>query len=167
LNPRIGFGYDLHRLAPGRKLILGGKEIPFSKGSVGHSDGDCLIHAVIDALLGAAGERDIGQNFPDDDPQYKDVRSVRLLVEVMDRIKKKGFRILSLDSVVVAEEPRLSPHVPEMKNVLCPILGLSLDRLGIKAKTNEGLGLIGRGQAIACWAVVLVEKREKRAGKKA
>jgi 2-C-methyl-D-erythritol 2,4-cyclodiphosphate synthase len=167
LNPRIGFGYDLHRLAPGRKLVLGGREIPFSKGSVGHSDGDCLIHAIIDALLGAAGEGDIGQNFPDRDPRYKDVRSVRLLVEVMDRVKKKGFRILSLDSVVVAEEPRLSPHVPEMKNILCPILGLSLNRLGIKAKTNEGLGLIGRGKAIACWAVVLVEKIEKRAGKQA
>jgi 2-C-methyl-D-erythritol 2,4-cyclodiphosphate synthase len=167
LNPRVGFGYDLHRLAPGRKLFLGGREIPFSKGSVGHSDGDCLIHAVIDALLGAAGEGDIGQNFPDNDPRYKDVASVRLLVEVIDRVKKKGFRILSLDSVVVAEEPRLSAHVPEMKNVLCPILGLSVDRLGIKPKTNEGLGLIGRGQAIACWAVVLVEKREKRAGKRA
>jgi len=167
LNPRVGFGYDLHRLAPGRKLYLGGREIPFSKGSVGHSDGDCLIHAVIDALLGAVGEGDIGQIFPDNDPRYKDARSVALLIEVMDRIKRKGFRILNLDSVIVAEEPRLSPHIPEMKNILCPILGLAVDRLGIKAKTSEGLGLIGGGQAIACWAVVLVGKSEKKTGKKA
>ncbi len=167
MNPRIGFGYDLHRLAAGRKLTLGGLEIPYVRGCLGHSDGDCLIHGIIDALLGALGEGDIGQVFPDHDPQYKGVRSLNLLAKVMGKIKQKGFRILNLDSVVVAEEPRLAPHLAEMKKILCPVLDVTADQLGIKAKTNEGTGLIGRRQAIACWAVVLVVKSEKRAGKKA
>jgi 2-C-methyl-D-erythritol 2,4-cyclodiphosphate synthase len=152
---RAGLGYDLHRLTAGRKLVLGGIEIPFSKGCLGHSDGDVLIHALIDAILGALGEGDIGQMFPDTDARYKDIRSIELLHAVMAKVKKKKLRIIHADLVVVAEEPKLGPWFPAMKKILGPALGLRDDRLGLKAKTNEGLGLIGRGRAIACWAVVL------------
>lgn len=155
---RTGLGYDIHRLAEGRKLFLGGVEIPSSKGLIGHSDGDCLIHAIIDALLGATGERDIGQLFPDRDPEYKDIRSTELLNEVVSRMRRKKIEIVNIDSIIVAEEPRLAPYIPRMKEVLCPILGVEGDDFGIKAKTNEGLGEIGRGEAIASWAQVLVKK---------
>jgi len=158
LKIRTGMGYDLHRLAPGRKLFLGGLEIPFALGLVGHSDGDALIHALIDAILGAMGEGDIGQLFPDRGPKYKDVRSTELLQDVLSRLKKKGLKILHADGIVVAEKPKLGPVFPKMKKILCPILGLREDELGLKAKTNEGLGLIGRGKAIACWAIVLIGK---------
>lgn len=153
---RAGMGYDLHRLAKGRKLFLGGLEIPFSAGLVGHSDGDALVHALIDAILGALGEADIGQIFPDRDPRYENIRSTELLESVMTKVRKKKLRIIHADAVVVAEAPQLGPSFPDMKKRLGPILGLPADRLGLKAKTNEGLGLIGRGRAIACWAVVLV-----------
>lgn len=153
---RTGLGYDLHRLAAGRKLFLGGLEIPHSAGLVGHSDGDALIHALIDAILGALGEGDIGRIFPDRDPRTKDVRSTELLETVMTMVRKKKLRIIHADAVVVAEAPKLGPWFPDMKKRLGPILGLRDDRLGLKAKTNEGLGLVGRGRAIACWAVVLV-----------
>lgn len=156
---KTGLGYDLHRLEQGRKLFLGGLEIEFQKGLKGHSDGDCLIHAIIDALLGAMGEKDIGQLFPDSDPKYKDIRSTELLREVMARIKKKKIEILSIDSVIIAEKPRLAPFLPKMKKILCPILGLAQRDLGIKAKTNEGLGAIGRGEAIASLVQVLVEEK--------
>jgi 2-C-methyl-D-erythritol 2,4-cyclodiphosphate synthase len=152
-------GYDLHRLTPGRRLYLGGLQVPHSRGLVGHSDGDILIHAVIDALLGAMGDGDIGRLFPDDDPAYKDVRGPILLTEVMGRLKKKGLKILSLDSVIVAEKPKLAPYIPAMKAVLCPLLHIRSEQLGIKAKTNEGLGLIGGQKAMACWAVVLIGKK--------
>jgi len=158
LKIRTGLGYDIHRLAEGRKLFLGGVEIPSSKGLIGHSDGDCLIHAIIDALLGATGERDIGQLFPDRDPEYKDIRSTELLNEVVSRMRRKKIEIVNIDSIIVAEEPRLAPYIPRMKEVLCPILGVEGDDFGIKAKTNEGLGEIGRGEAIASWAQVLVKK---------
>ena len=153
---RCGLGYDLHRLQAGRPLILGGIEIPQPTGLQGHSDGDALVHALIDALLGAMGEGDIGQLFPDTDPRYKGVRSTLLLREVMSRLKRKRLVVYHADAVVVAERPKLGPHFPAMKAVLAPLLGLPSDRLGLKAKTNEGLGLIGRGRAIACWAMVLV-----------
>lgn len=158
---RIGVGYDIHRLRRGRKLYLGGVEIPHSAGLVGHSDGDCLTHAVIDALLGALGEPDIGRLFPDTDPAYRDIRSTVLLARVMERLKKKRRKILNVDIVVVTEKPRLAPHVDGMKAALSPILGVRRDRIGIKAKTNEGVGIIGRGQAIACWAVVLIEEKAR------
>lgn len=157
MSIRAGVGYDLHRLSAGRKLFLGGIEIPFSKGCLGHSDGDALIHALIDAILGALGEGDIGRMFPDTDARYKDIRSIALLQTVMAKVKKKKLRLLHADVVVVAEEPKLGPWFPGMKKILGPALGLRDDRLGLKAKTNEGLGLIGRGRAIACWAVVLAE----------
>ena len=153
---RTGIGYDLHRLAAGRRLFLGGLEIPFPAGLVGHSDGDALVHALIDAVLGALGEGDIGQIFPDRDPRYKNIRSTELLESVMAMVRKKKLRIIHADVVVVAEKPKLGPWFSDMKGILGPILGVRDDRLGLKAKTNEGLGLIGRGRAIACWAVVLV-----------
>lgn len=155
---RTGIGYDIHKLEEGRRLFLGGVEIPSPKGLIGHSDGDCLIHAVIDALLGASGDRDIGQLFPDSDPEYKDVRSTELLKEVISRLKKNKITIVNIDSIIVAEEPMLAPYIPRMKEVLCSILGIEGDDFGIKAKTNEGIGEIGRGKAIASWAQVLVKK---------
>lgn len=155
---RTGIGYDIHKLEEGRRLFLGGVEIPSPKGLIGHSDGDCLVHAVIDALLGASGDRDIGQLFPDSDPEYKDVRSTELLKEVISRLKKNKITIVNIDSIIVAEEPMLAPYIPRMKEVLCSILGIEGDDFGIKAKTNEGIGEIGRGEAIASWAQVLVKK---------
>jgi len=159
LTIRAGMGYDVHRLASGRALFLGGLEIPFSMGLVGHSDGDALVHAIIDAILGAMGEGDIGRLFPDNDPQTRGIRSTELLKDVMARLKKKRLNIVHVDVIVVAERPNLGPHFPAMKNILCPMLGIRRDRLGLKAKTNEGLGPVGRGKAIACWAIVLVGKR--------
>ncbi len=155
---RIGFGYDIHPLAAGRRFILGGIEIPFPEGPAGHSDGDGLVHAVIDSLLGAMGEGDIGLHFPDTDPRYKDVSSLELLREVMARLKSNGWTVVNLDTVVVAEEPKISPFVPGMKAVLGPILGLGTEALNVKAKTNEGLGPVGDKRAVACWAVALISK---------
>lgn len=157
---RAGLGYDIHRLEEGRRLFLGGVEIDFAKGLRGHSDGDCLIHAIIDALLGAAGKDDIGHHFPDKDPRYRDVRSTELLKEVMALMKRSSLEILNVDSIVIAEEPELGPYIAQMKETLAPILGVREDGLGIKAKTNEGMGLIGEGEAIAAWAQVLI--REKK-----
>lgn len=164
MKTRIGLGYDIHRLVKGRDLYIGGVKIPHPAGLLGHSDGDCLAHALIDALLGAAGEPDIGRLFPDTDPKYKGIRSPVLLDEVVSRLKRSGKRIVNADAVIVAQAPRLTSHIEAMKDALCPVLGVDRDRLGIKAKTNEGLGLIGREKAIACWAVVFVEEK---AGKKA
>lgn len=155
---RTGLGYDIHKLEKGKKLFLGGVEISFPKGLIGHSDGDCLIHAIIDALLGASGEGDIGQLFPDRDPEYKDIRSTELLEEVVGRMRKRKIEIVNIDSIIIAEEPRLGPYIPRMKEVLCPILGVEGEDFGIKAKTNEGLGEIGRREAIASFAQVLVKK---------
>jgi 2-C-methyl-D-erythritol 2,4-cyclodiphosphate synthase len=159
---RAGFGYDLHRLTAKRRLYLGGIRIPNAKGLAGHSDGDCLVHAVIDALLGALGEGDIGRLFPDTDIRYKDIRSIELLRKVVFLVHDKGFRIVNLDTVIVAQEPKIAPHVLSIKSALCPVLGIKTEELGIKAKTNEGMGLIGGGGAIACWAVALLAKRRSR-----
>jgi 2-C-methyl-D-erythritol 2,4-cyclodiphosphate synthase len=163
LKNRIGFGYDVHRLAGGRPLYLGGVEIPHLAGLAGHSDGDALIHALIDALLGAAGEDDIGCLFPDTEPEFKGIRSTELLSRVMDRLRGRRLEVLCVDSVIVAEAPLLAGHSGRMKETLSPILGLPVSRIGIKAKTNEGLGPIGEKKAVACWAVALVgEKRGKK-----
>ncbi len=124
---------------------------------LGHSDGDCLIHAVIDALLGAMGEGDIGQLFPDTDPKYENIRSLELLREIMRQIQKKEGRILHIDSVIIAESPKLAPYIDQMKRALCPILRIEKDALGIKPKTNEGIGAIGRGEAIGALAQALIE----------
>ncbi len=127
---------------------------------MGHSDGDCLIHALIDGLLGATGEKDIGQIFPDTDPLYRDIRSTELLKEVIQRLKKREVEIINVDSVVIAEEPNLAPYISRMKEVLCSILQIGKDDLGIKAKTHEGIGLIGQGKAISAWVTVLVRERK-------
>ena len=162
MKTRIGLGYDIHRLAKGRALYLGGVRIPHPSGLLGHSDGDCLVHALIDALLGAAGEPDIGRLFPDTDPEYKGIRSTLLLAEVVSRLRRRGMRVVNADVVVVAQAPKLAPHIEAMKDCLCPILGVTRDGLGIQAKTNEGLGLLGREKAVACWAVVLVEEKARK-----
>lgn len=154
---RTGIGYDIHRLAAGRKLILGGVLIPSPVGLAGHSDADALIHALIDALLGASGEGDIGGLFPDTDPKWKDADSTGLLKAVMARLRKAGFEVINADAVIVAEKPAIAPHVAAMKRILCPILGIGPDALGIKGKTNEGLGPIGRHKAVACLATVLIQ----------
>ncbi len=153
---KTGFGYDIHRLEAGRQLVLGGVDVPFSAGLAGHSDGDALVHAVIDALLGALGEGDIGGRFPDTDPRFKGARSVGLLGEVVGLLRERGAAIVNVDSVIVAEEPKMGPHIPAMKAALCPVLGIPAAGLGIKAKTNEGLGPVGEKRAIACYAVALV-----------
>jgi len=162
LGLRIGLGYDIHRLVKGRALYLGGAQIPYPAGLLGHSDGDALVHAVIDSLLGAMGDDDIGRLFPDTDPVYGGIRSVELLRRVMLRMKQKRMAIVNLDTVIVAQAPKIAPHAESMKGVLCPILGIPKGSLGIKAKTNEGLGLTGRGKAVACWAVALIQSRPKR-----
>ncbi len=157
MNIKIGIGYDVHRLQEGRKLFLGGIEIPFSRGLLGHSDGDCLVHAIIDALLGAMAEGDIGRLFPDTDSKYENVRSTELLRKIVEQIREKKGRILHIDSVVIAELPRLAPYIDRMKQVLCPILEIEKNALGIKPKTNEGIGETGKGEAIAALAQALLE----------
>jgi 2-C-methyl-D-erythritol 2,4-cyclodiphosphate synthase len=153
----MGLGYDIHPLVEGRRFILGGVEVPFPKGPAGHSDGDALVHAIIDSLLGALGEGDIGRHYPDTDPRFKDVPSLDLLRDVMARLRKAGGRIVNLDTVIVAEAPKMAPHAEEIKASLGPLLGLEEKSLNIKAKTNEELGPVGEGRAVACWAVALVE----------
>jgi 2-C-methyl-D-erythritol 2,4-cyclodiphosphate synthase len=154
---RAGIGYDLHRLAEGRKLILGGIEVPFHKGPVGHSDGDALAHAICDALLGAAGLGDIGAHFPDTDPKWKDVSSLRFLERVRELLAGQRLRIAHMDAVVITENPKLGPHFPAMREALAKSLGISPSAINLKAKTNEGVDAIGRGEAIAAQAIVTLE----------
>jgi 2-C-methyl-D-erythritol 2,4-cyclodiphosphate synthase len=154
---RVGIGYDLHRLAEGRKLILGGIEVPFHKGPVGHSDGDALAHAICDALLGAAGLGDIGTHFPDTDPKWKDVSSLRFLERVRDLLAEHQLRISHMDAVVITEKPKLGPHFPAMREALAKSLGISVSAINLKAKTNEGVDAIGHGEAIAAQAIVTLE----------
>ena len=153
---RIGIGYDIHPLVSGRPLILGGVEILYEKGLDGHSDADVLTHSVIDAVLGAAGEGDIGHHFGVSDPQYRDVRSLRLLEESWHRVKAKGFRIGNVDVTVVAEAPRLTPHLAGMAANLTQALEVETARINIKPTTAKGLGPLGSGEGIACLAVVLL-----------
>ncbi len=154
---RAGIGYDLHRLAEGRKLILGGIEVPFSKGPVGHSDGDALAHALCDALLGAAGLGDIGTHFPDTDPMWKDASSLRFLERIRELLAQHHFRIAHIDAVVIAEKPKLTPHFPAMRNSLAKSLGVAASAINLKAKTNEGVDAIGRGEAIAAQVIATIE----------
>lgn len=155
---RSGIGYDLHRLAEGRKLILGGIEIPFAKGPVGHSDGDALAHALCDALLGAAGMGDIGTHFPDTDPKWKDVSSLVFLEHVRDLLSEHHFQITHIDAIVITEKPKLGPHFPAMREALAKSLGISPAMINLKAKTNEGVDAIGRGEAIAAQAIVTLDR---------
>jgi 2-C-methyl-D-erythritol 2,4-cyclodiphosphate synthase len=154
---RAGIGYDLHRLAEGRKLILGGIEVPFHKGPVGHSDGDALAHAICDALLGAAGLGDIGAHFPDTDPKWKDVSSLRFLERVRELLVEQRLLIAHIDAVVITEKPKLGPHFPAMREALAKSLGISTSAINLKAKTNEGVDAIGHGEAIAAQAIVTLE----------
>ncbi len=154
---RIGIGYDSHRFVEGRPLILGGVSIPYEKGLLGHSDGDCLCHAIIDSLLGAAGMPNIGQLFPDTEPQWKDAKSIDLLKKVVEEITLRGYTILWIDSVIIAEEPRLNPFIPAMKERLKET-GIPPDIINIKPKTNEGMGFTGRKEGIAVMAVCLLRK---------
>ena len=157
MSIRVGLGYDAHSFREGRKLMLGGVEVPHSLGLAGHSDADVLVHALMDALLGACGERDIGEHFPATDPAYEDISSIELLRRVMDLIREKGFRVVNADCVLVAQEPRLSPHIAGMRDILADTMGLSADRVGVKATTTEGMGFTGRGEGIAALATVLIE----------
>ena len=155
---KIGQGFDLHRLVEGRKLILGGIEVEYSKGLLGHSDADVLCHAIIDALLGAIGESDIGTLFPDTDPKFKDIDSTLLLKEVFEKVKTKGYKINNIDTTIMIQEPKMKPYIPLIRENLGEILNLDKENITVKAKTMEGLGIIGTSQAVAVLANTLVEK---------
>lgn len=154
---RIGHGYDVHRLVEGRDLIIGGVKIPFEKGLDGHSDADVLLHAVSDALLGAAGLGDIGKHFPDTDPAYKGADSGMLLSVVGDRIREKGYSVGNVDVTMVAQKPKLRPYIPMMEENVAKFLHISVDRVNIKATTEEMLGFTGDGSGMSCYAVCLLE----------
>ncbi len=154
---RVGIGYDIHPLAAGRKLILGGVEIPHAKGLQGHSDADALTHAVCDALLGAMGEGDIGTHFPASDPRYKDIASLKLLAEVVSMMARKNCRLVNLDAVVNAQAPRLGPHLAAMKDALAKTMGVEPSRINLKVKSGEGQDAVGKGEAMTAQAVCLIE----------
>nr|WP_294548797.1 2-C-methyl-D-erythritol 2,4-cyclodiphosphate synthase [uncultured Pseudoflavonifractor sp.] len=155
---RIGHGYDVHRLVPTRKLILGGVEIPWEKGLLGHSDADVLTHALMDALLGAAALGDIGKLFPDNDPAYEGISSLVLLDRVMERIRAGGFKLGNADMTILAQRPKLAGYIPAMREVLARHMSASESQVNVKATTEEGLGFTGRGEGIAAHAVILLEE---------
>jgi 2-C-methyl-D-erythritol 2,4-cyclodiphosphate synthase len=159
MSVRCGIGYDLHRLAEGRKLIVGGIEVPFDKGPVGHSDGDVVAHAICDALLGAAGLGDIGKLFPDTDPKWKGANSLLFLEHTRELLGGKNFVIEYIDAVVILERPKLGPHFPKMRDALARVLVVSTEQISLKAKTNEGVDAVGRGEAIAAHVVATLSKR--------
>jgi 2-C-methyl-D-erythritol 2,4-cyclodiphosphate synthase len=153
---RIGIGYDIHRLVEGRKLVLGGVEIPFEKGLLGHSDSDVLTHAICDALLGAAALGDIGTHFPDTDPRWAGASSLEFLSRVVEMLSEKGYRVHNVDATVMAERPKLRPYVQSIRERLASVLQIDVDQVNIKAKTNEGLGSVGGGDAMSAQAVALL-----------
>jgi len=157
---RIGFGYDAHRLVKGRPLILGGVRIPYELGLEGHSDADVLIHSLMDAILGALGKGDIGMHFPDSDPSYKGIDSALLLKKVMELADHDGYAINNADNTIVAQRPKLMPHMQNMKERLSQVLDLPLERINIKATTTEGMGFCGRGEGIAAYSVVSLVKKD-------
>ena len=154
---RVGIGYDIHRLVEGRPLILGGVPVVYEKGLLGHSDADVLVHAICDALLGAAGLGDIGMHFPDSDPQYKDISSLKLLSNTCRMVTVEGFRIVNLDTIVFAEEPRLGSQRHDMQTMIAKTLDVAAEQINIKATTTEGLGVIGKGEGIGAMCVALIE----------
>lgn len=156
---RIGHGYDVHRLENGRKLIIGGVEIPFEKGLLGHSDADVLLHAISDALLGAATLGDIGKHFPPSDEKYKDADSRLLLREVSSLLREKGYKVINVDATILAEKPKMLSYIPEMRENIAKDLGLSVNEVSVKATTEEGLGFTGTGQGIAAHAVCLIKQK--------
>jgi len=155
---RIGVGYDVHQLVEGRRLFLGGIEIPFHKGLLGHSDGDVLIHAICDAVLGAINEGDIGTHFPDTDNSIKGIESTKILLHVTDLARKKGYTVVNIDAVVAAQEPKIAPIRDAMRRSIAGIIGISDDRISIKGKTTEGLGFVGRREGIEVYAVALLDE---------
>jgi len=156
---RIGFGYDAHRLVEGRPLILGGISIPFAKGLLGHSDADVLTHAVIDAVLGALARGDIGRHFPDTDPAFKDMQSLRMLEKVIQWVEEAGYQVNNVDSTIVAQKPKLAPHLPDIQARLSEILRVRVHQISVKAKTSEEMGFCGREEGMEAFAVVsLVQK---------
>ncbi|MDO5686985.1 MAG: 2-C-methyl-D-erythritol 2,4-cyclodiphosphate synthase [Neisseria sp.] len=157
MQQRIGQGYDVHRLVAGRPLILGGVTIPFDKGLAGHSDADALLHAVTDAVLGAAGLGDIGTHFPDTDAAYRGADSRELLRQAYAKVKAAGWRVVNLDCTVIAQQPKLAPHIPAMKHTMAADLGIAVELINIKGKTNEKLGYLGREEAIEAQAAVLLQ----------
>jgi 2-C-methyl-D-erythritol 2,4-cyclodiphosphate synthase len=165
MSYRTGIGYDIHRLVKGRALILAGVQIEYARGLLGHSDADVLTHAVIDALLGAAGLPDIGEQFPDTDPRYKGASSIKLLAQVKALLRRRGYAIVSVDTVIVAQEPPLSAYKGVMTAALSRALGVPRDAVGVKAKTNEGLDATGSKRAIASYAVALLKKSSSKGGR--
>ncbi|HET9219967.1 MAG TPA: 2-C-methyl-D-erythritol 2,4-cyclodiphosphate synthase [Terriglobia bacterium] len=159
MNFRVGLGFDLHRLGPGSHLMLGGVEIPYSKGFIAHSDGDVLCHAMVDALLGAAGLGNIGERFPDTDPKYKGMASLKFLTVAANLLRGNGFQIENIDSNILADQPKLHPHFPLMRDRISVAVGIPSDKVSIKAKTMEGIGMIGSDEAIAAQVVALISLR--------
>ncbi|MBC8477498.1 MAG: 2-C-methyl-D-erythritol 2,4-cyclodiphosphate synthase [Dehalococcoidia bacterium] len=157
-NCRAGIGYDVHALTAGRRLVLGGVEVPFELGLSGWSDADVLTHAVMDALLGAAALGDIGRHFPPGDPQYKDISSLTLLAKVKALLAEKGWQVNNLDATIIAERPRLSEYINDMREKLCQALGIDMERVSVKASTSDGLGFTGRGEGIATYAVAALKE---------
>ncbi len=159
---RIGHGYDVHRLVEGRKLIIGGVDIPWEKGLLGHSDADVLLHAIADAILGAIGEGDIGRHFPDTDPAYKGADSLKLLAQVMELAAGEGYRLGNLDATIIAQQPKMAPHIQSMRENIAKVLHADVSQVNVKATTEEGLGFSGAGEGIAAHAVLLMEKISNR-----
>ncbi len=157
---RVGQGYDVHRLVPGRKLILGGVEITSERGLDGHSDADVLAHAVGDALLGAIGAGDLGTHFPSDDPRWRDASGATLLAQIRRLVEEAGFTLVNVDATLIAQQPRLAGSLPQIRKGLAEMLGVDIDRVNVKAKSTDALGAIGRGEGIASLAVALLERRE-------
>jgi 2-C-methyl-D-erythritol 2,4-cyclodiphosphate synthase len=156
---RVGFGHDVHRLVPGRKCILGGVEIPHAKGFEGHSDADVLLHAIADALLGAAALGDIGKHFPNTDPRYKGISSILLVHQVADLLSQHRYRIVNIDATLLLDEPKIAPYVDRMRNEIANALGVAVQQVSIKATTNEGLGFIGAGEGGAAHAVAVISQQ--------
>ncbi len=154
---RIGIGYDVHTLVAGRSLILGGVPVPFDRGLSGHSDADVLTHAIMDALLGAAGLDDIGIQFPPEDPKFKDISSLILLDRVKTLVETKGFKINNIDAIIAAEQPKMAPFIPDMRQKLSQTLGIEVEQIMVKATTTDGLGFIGKGEGIAAYAIATLD----------
>ena len=157
--PKIGFGYDVHKLVKGRKLILGGVEIPHSKGLLGHSDADALLHSICDAILGALAQGDIGKHFPDTDKKYKGISSVKLLSAVSKILEQKSAKVVNIDTTIVAEKPKLAGYTDKMRKNISKTLKISSDKISVKATTQNGLGFIGKGEGITSFAIVLLERK--------
>ena len=159
---RVGIGYDVHPLVTGRKLVLGGTEVPFDKGLDGWSDADVLTHAIIDALFGAAAMGDIGRHFPPGEPEYRDISSLALLERAREKLKENGWRVNNIDATVMAEQPRLGDYIERMRRQVSGALGIEMDQVSVKASTSNGIGFVGRGEGVAAFAVALIERENSK-----